>query len=443
MASSRTARLVRMQDVARVGICALIPSILFLAHFAHGADALGATAWFGLAACGSLGAIVLMRSARDVPVTTLILFGGLAVWSLLGLTGNWFQARAEVLQLAAGIVFWTAGAMIARSRQLLMTSWSALTASHAVIAAAALLSYPVIAAEVSPAGRTELTRLSFTFASPDVLASLMGMASIVATMHLAYMMRVRVPRDVPVLAKLSHLPRSAYPSIFSLFLCVSCLLLSLSYVAIFLTLAALTAIAATEVFVRRSSETLSLGRHRYLFIGAIVAIFLVSTLFMMASGDAAQSRDALELDSAGHFARLSEYWAAWQHKPFFGHGLGSFESVNASITTMENATALVPLDQANNVVFQWLLQAGLAGLVIMAAVQAWFHWHVFRGTFQAANHTKSYVSRMALTVSAFLLLHNMIDFPLEIPSIMWTYAFLLGLACGMPDSAGVRDRQQQ
>ena len=47
--------------------------------------------------------------------------------------------------------------------------------------------------------------------------------------------------------------------------------------------------------------------------------------------------------------------------------------------------------------------------------------------------------RTVMFVSALLLIHGLVDYALEIPSVMWTYAFLLGLVNGI----AVEDRQRR
>lgn len=266
----------------------------------------------------------------------------------------------------------------------------------------------------------------------------MGLGVIVSAMHLAYLLRARVATGIPILAKLNYIPREGYASIVALILCATCLLLSLSRAAIFLTLAFLAAAAAMEVFVRRKSETLNLAERRYLVIGCIGLAFALVLVITLTVSDIGDRTGDLHVDGAGRWALLSEYWQAWQQKPAFGHGLGSFNRVNESITTMDNAAMLVLLGAAHNVLLQWLIQTGLAGLAAMATVQFLFHYRILKGARQRSYRTRAYLSRMVLFTSAFLFLHNMIDFPLEIPSVMWTYAFLLGLACGMPDGTELK-----
>lgn len=439
MSITNANQLVRQDGRLRLAVCFLVPAVLMAAHFMHGADTLVATAWTGVMACAGLGCIILMRPATDVPLATLLLFALLTAFVMFGWTGNWYQARTEIIQLAIAIVFWTSGAMIARSRDMLMTSWAVLSAGFACIALLAVLSYPMMSADSSSEARLgHAFRLSFTFGSPNTLGSLMGLGVIVSAMHLAYLLRARVATGIPILAKLNYIPREGYASIFALLLCATCLLLSLSRAAIFLTLAFLAATSALEVFVRRKSETLNLAGRRYQVIGCIGLAFLLVLAFTLTVSDIGERADDLHIDGAGRWALLSEYWQAWQQRPVFGHGLGSFNRVNESITTMDNAAMLVLLGAAHNVVLQWLIQTGLAGLAAMAAVQFLFHYRILQGARQRSYRTRAYLSRTVLFASAFLFLHNMIDFPLEIPSVMWTYAFLLGLACGMPDGTELK-----
>ena len=440
MALTDTTAPVRSHRIFRLAGCFAVPAILLAGHLAQGADTPVSSAWLGLLACFALGGVYLLRTAEEIPAATFVMFSLLGIFVCLGWTGNWHQARPEILQLATAILIWTCGAMLARSHKLLLTSIAVLTGSLALFAALALLSYPILSAasETHAAGEHAM-RLSFSFLSPNTFASLMGLGTIVAAMHLAYLMRTRVPSDVPVLAKLSRLPRESYASIFALFFCASCLLLSLSRAGIILTAGCLATIAVTEIYLRRHSETLNIGQRRYVFMGAVFALAVLAVLLLLTGTDIGTRASRLDTDGAGRWALVSEFWQAWQARPLFGHGLGSFNRLNESMTTMDTASTLVLLGAAHNVVLQWLIQAGLAGLAVMAGVQLAIHARLVRNIFQSRNRTRSYVSRMAMTVTVFLLLHSMIDFPLEIPSVMWTYAFLLGLAYGMPNYAETRN----
>ena len=49
--------------------------------------------------------------------------------------------------------------------------------------------------------------------------------------------------------------------------------------------------------------------------------------------------------------------------------------------------------------------------------------------------------RLAVAASALLLLHGVTDSSLDLPSIVWTYALLLGAACGI--ASGGRTTQSK
>ena len=174
-------------------MCLLIPVFLVLAHMMHGSDALVQTAWAGLAACLAICGILLMRPLSDNPRASLAMFFLLGLFVAGGLTGNWHQARTEVTQLAIAILVWTGGAMLARSREMLLYSWTALSGSLAVFAAVALLSYPLSSGGAEYQAQMDYAhRLSFTFKSPNILASLMGLGVIISSTHIAYLLRTRV-----------------------------------------------------------------------------------------------------------------------------------------------------------------------------------------------------------------------------------------------------------
>ncbi|WP_084395815.1 O-antigen ligase family protein [Henriciella aquimarina] len=432
--SDRAASRFSGQNVAVFFACFAIPAILFVAHLSQGADTLIASAWACLAAALALALVLLLHPFERLPASILLLTLLLGGTVAGGLTGNWYQARAEIVQLAAGLAFWSAGILLAQSRRLLGLCWTSLIAGIALFGVLALISYPLSATGYTDGSDTSaITRLSFSFGSPNVMASLMGVGAILSAVHITYLLRTRVASDIPRLAKISQMPRSGYISALALLICASCLLLSLSRAAITLTLGVLAVWLTIEIGLRaRQSDSGDAPRRRRrpLIMLAVAAASVLLILLTLSSGQIGARSGALGTDSMGRWEIFSEYWAAWQEHPLFGFGLGSFNRVNESITTLDNAWRLVTMGAAHNILLQWLIQTGIVGTAIMVSVWLWMHGKIIRVAATQSNNSIHYIAIAALLVSVFLILHNLVDFSLEIPSIMWTYAFLLGLACG-------------
>ena len=427
----RTEKRFDSRKIAVQALCLAVPALLLIANLNAGSDELADAAWMTLGATTCLLTVIGLRAHETLPVSMLVLPVLLGAFVIAGLAGNWYEARTEVLQLIAAMAIWSTGLLLAQSRRFLGACWMGLLAAIALFGLIALISYPANAFGPSPGvGPDEVYRLSFTLGSPNVFASLMGMTVILCIVHLMYLMRTRVAPDIPWLAKLSHMPRSGYVSAISLLICSGCLILSLSRAGIALTIAVLAIGFGVEFgrrlwkgggLLRRLTATLALGLGSILLAG-----------IGLSGGQIGSRAGALGTDGNARWQMYSEYWAAWLENPLFGYGLGSFNRVNETITTMENASHLVTIGAAHNVVLQWLLQTGLAGFALIAGVMVWMHWRIALSAMRLSDNSRHYFGVAVLLVSAFLLLHNQVDFSLEIPGVMWTYAFLLGLGCGTP-----------
>jgi O-antigen ligase len=133
-----------------------------------------------------------------------------------------------------------------------------------------------------------------------------------------------------------------------------------------------------------------------------------------------------------HLQRIMAYFEAWQQRPVQGHGVGSIESVGNSATTLWNAKAMLAPGGAQNVFLHWLVETGAVGAAAITLVLALIHLRIF-SALSSKGMPRTFL-RLAVAASFFLLLHGVSDTSLDIPSIAWLYALLLGAACGVATS---------
>lgn len=206
-------------------------------------------------------------------------------------------------------------------------------------------------------------------------------------------------------------------------LAFGCLVLTQSRAGIAASLAAAVALTALMLLTRRGriSPAASFG----LSAAATVAlVFLVFSLPLV--------EDRLPLLKSDSLVRgqiFSAHWAAFQHAPWSGYGLGSFRRVNAMIMNTADAPSLSTLGAAHNLYLQWLEETGLAGAAAMGLLMLATAAMLLR---QAARPRR--MRSWVLGVLAVLLLfaaHGTVDFALQVPSLALLLSLLLGIGVGL------------
>jgi O-antigen ligase len=84
------------------------------------------------------------------------------------------------------------------------------------------------------------------------------------------------------------------------------------------------------------------------------------------------------------------------------------------------------------VFLHWMVETGIVGTAAIVIVLGLVHLQIFRAL--GDKGAPRSLLRLAVAASFFLLLHGVSDTSLDIPSIAWLYALLLGAACGMASS---------
>ncbi len=98
---------------------------------------------------------------------------------------------------------------------------------------------------------------------------------------------------------------------------------------------------------------------------------------------------------------------------------------------MENALDLAPLGAAHNVYLQWLLEEGVPGALAMFAAVALVLAATVRGVARRAS--QRWLGVACLGMAAVFVIHGLVDFALEEPSLAAFFSAILGLGYGLAE----------
>ena len=169
-----------------------------------------------------------------------------------------------------------------------------------------------------------------------------------------------------------------------------------------------------------------------------MATVTVGYLFFLLSGEVVSDR--LEQTTAAQEGdRLRVYditITAIQDSPLLGTGLGTFKEVFRFYQT-ENIINI--FHQAHNTYLENALELGIpaASLLILSV----FGCVLLCGFGVVRRRRNVAYSAIGLAASMLVGVHSLFDFPLQIPAIAATYAFILGTACAQ--SWGSQDLTEQ
>lgn len=440
----RRSRPVSLIDPARRRDLALVAppvALLWIGHLVGGASGPVAAAWltaaFAAVAAGALAANVAVPgpAARRLLLRPIILYAVLALFVGLSLapgsaalaTGPW-HARVgagtlslhpaatalELLKLGGLAAAFVLALACAASRRRLRLTLRIFTAFAVVWALVALAAYAV------GGSGPEARRLSGAFVSPNVAASVLGVALFVAVA--AGRRGGDRKSGAPVLAAAAVAVLGA------------ALLLTASRfaVAAVLLLGAPAAVAAG-----RDAWARAVGlRARLVLAAAGVAGF--------AALAAAAPRLLSRVGTAGEavvdrLAVMGAFAQAAVAAPLFGYGLGAASALSRLLLTPGTYPVLWNVRAAHNLGLQWLVEGGLVGAVLALGVLILVLGVAVRGR-DLGQDARSWPLFGAV---ALVLVHGQIDYAPQIYSVALTFAFLLGLVFGRaaaPPEEGRRRR---
>ena len=171
-------------------------------------------------------------------------------------------------------------------------------------------------------------------------------------------------------------------------------------------------------------------------IGALAGLAVVLLLILLA-GDALIARFfAAQQDADVRTAIWKAHWGAFLDSPLFGYGLGTAETVNRTVTTVQNYVVLQPIRSILNVYLEWLENAGVVGALPMFLCVGWLILATFRRTLRRSRMVRVLAGLIA--VDAVFLIHGATDFGLEVTSIAALWSWLLGLQFSLAQGSSKR-----
>lgn len=264
-------------------------------------------------------------------------------------------------------------------------------------------------------------RLTGAFSSPNSAGTLFGALSVMALARV--ISRLLTNRMPYVIERID-------PAMAAVFL--------LSLAALMLTLSR-GAIISTFICFIGVSFVLLWGRVPVLGLigGAMVTALVGIVIFLRPLVSMVGRFDNIDGDADVRVTIFTSHLAHARHHPWFGSGLGSFNSVNSSIVQATNYQELSVIRSAHNVYLQWFEETGVIGLGALIALNL----AILIPLFQAARQRRQMGGRVwaILFGYAVFLLHGFTDYGFQEPALALFVAILLGCGFGLSTNTSRRD----
>jgi O-antigen ligase len=147
------------------------------------------------------------------------------------------------------------------------------------------------------------------------------------------------------------------------------------------------------------------------------------------------STDKISADDRLHMWR--ETLSLIQAYPWFGCGLGGFES---AFGKFQVSLPTYIVDYAHNDYLQFLAELGLVGSLIAAVLISTVTYKAIRATLQENTVDGRCLAIGCVSSMIAMMLHNLVDFNLQIPANALVMAWISGVALGLGDRLTRRDR---
>ena len=164
---------------------------------------------------------------------------------------------------------------------------------------------------------------------------------------------------------------------------------------------------------------------------SIFGIVMIALLVMGGSrlGERLVSESFIDKDRISVMKKVKD---AVTDSPVLGTGLGTFPDI-FPIYRDETISAYGRWFQAHNSYAEAIMELGLPVALMLFLAIALCIYRCFKGCYKRKKH--QHFAQIALCVSALLLVHSLVDFPLQIPSITITFAAILGVGCAQSYSS--------
>ncbi len=412
--------------------------IIAIALMLFGADSPAAALILSAALCIIALVTALDRSSGATPGSVLFL-ALIGAWLLFGLfQPGWVSSGAhEYAALAGAVAIWSTSRAASQSTKVAEWLWRATLGLGLAFASVAFISFltdpSLLLWSEHPYGRT--SRLSAPFLSANTAATFYALIAVMATAEILRALRSAKPNASRIKQLETRIQASAFGFITAL-VSLTCVFLTASRAGATVCALAIAGLIIWHGLSRwRSGEARSLAG----WIAPIVLISILAAAFLLSGALYSDRLAATVLDeNTDRAILLSAYWQALEIAPWFGHGPGGFEYINALIADARNAGMIMNQGAAHNVVQQWLLQAGLVGTIVAAGVLAALIRLVVMGLWRRQQQTL--YLKAVIMAGVLVFAHGMVDYALEIPAFMWMFAWVLGLGAGIA-SGGSRPQR--
>ena len=404
-------------------------AVLTIAHFLSGATHPVAT--LAMSASLVFCAFLSLLLAGPRHVTTGMIVGMALIWLFIwsGLAGAPDRAAPPLASLFAAGAMWSIGYVCARSRGGLDVTWTALILTS--FGYCILVFSSQASAVLSSSGQVTIAD---GFRSPAEAALMFGLLSVIAWSRVLHVIKQMDSKSLARFAlMIDHLLRHGLGGILLLAFSLACLAAVGSPAGVIFVAAVMVGHAWWDMRAILERDHRGLLMRIAARFAPIIAIGLaVWGIYLAWFHDESVVAGVGLSGTPPHVQRFLAYFDAWMQRPLQGYGMGSIESVGDSATTLWNAKAMLAPGGAQNVFLHWLIEAGAVGAAAIILLLGAIYWKIFKAI--AGRGTPRTFLRLAVAAGALLLLHGVSDSSLDIPSIAWLYALLLGAACGVASS---------
>ena len=418
----RTRRVLRRAYLPPLGAI----GVLMMSHFLFG-SASPVSALF-VSACLIAVALLTVLFAGPRYVTFGMIIGAGAVWAfgVTGAAGNLDRAGPMLAVIFAAGAIWSVGYVCARQRGALDIAWAGLIWSSLIFCLWTFFLHIGDALAAAQGG----ANLSPEFDTPTSAAILFSLFALIASARILHVVKMMDAEALSNSAMIDRLFRDSLGGLLLFGFSLTCLALTGSRVGMLV----ITSLLLIQIW--WDTRAITHRDHRSIFIRTIAGLapfvglgFAAWAVALAFLRDETVARSLAHPETLPRIQRLVVYFNAWLERPFFGHGLGSIEQVRDHAMTLANADALTAPGGAQNVLLHWLVEAGVVGSSILALAIFAIHFGILRA-FKALKAPRTFL-RLAFVASLLLVLHGTIDSSLDVPSLTWLYALLLGAACGV------------
>lgn len=194
-------------------------------------------------------------------------------------------------------------------------------------------------------------------------------------------------------------------------------------------------VLAASVFAYRG-RSIAFNLRLLAIVGVVAIIFLAAALSSPLINDFGQT--SLDTGALGRADLWTNTARAIVAGGFVGTGLGSFQAV---YPLFENAAAVTSVyaPHAHNDLIELVLEAGIAGVALLVLFLVWWA----RATLTIWRERSDVFARAATIVTAVILVHSLVDYPLRTAAVQIVFALCCALMAQGPRVAAAPARQAE